>query len=339
YQSALSAFEGRGGWPLTMFLAPDGIPFWGGTYFPPAPRWGKPAFDHVLRSIAQVFRDSPDKVRNSTVDMARALQSLGEPKSQGDAEALAPQTLDRAATALLSIMDTEQGGIRGAPKFPNLTALDLLWRGYLRTGVAAMDHAVVHALERMSQGGLYDHLGGGYARYCVDDTWLVPHFEKMLYDNALFVDLLSTVWRTKRTKLFEVRVRETVAWALREMLTAEGAFAASYDADSEGEEGKFYVWDEADVDYLLGPNAAAFKTAYDVTAAGNWEHKVILNRLHDSRPRCFCCHTLLNESGDFICITNSNLQMLSVLFSIFYRIEEYFFRIKKRIDLESNSCR
>ena len=143
-----------------------------------------------------------------------------------------------------------------------------------------MDHAVVHALERMSQGGLYDHLGGGYARYCVDDTWLVPHFEKMLYDNALFVDLLSTVWRTKRTKLFEVRVRETVAWALREMLTAEGAFAASFDADSEGEEGKFYVWDEADVDYLLGPNAAAFKTAYDVTAAGNWEHKVILNRLH-----------------------------------------------------------
>ena len=280
YQSALSAFEGRGGWPLTMFLAPDGIPFWGGTYFPPTSRWGKPAFDHVLRSIAQVFRQSPDKVRNSTADMARALQSLGEPKAQGEAAALTPQTLDAAANAVLSVMDPDHGGIRGAPKFPNLTALDLLWRGHLRTGVAGMDHAVFHALERMSQGGLYDHLGGGYARYCVDDAWLVPHFEKMLYDNALFIDLLSTVWRTRNTRLFEARVRETVGWALRELLTAEGAFAASFDADSEGEEGKFYVWDEADIDYLLGTSAPAFKTAYDVTSAGNWEHKVILNRLH-----------------------------------------------------------
>ncbi len=280
YQSALSAFEGHGGWPLTMFITPDGIPFWGGTYFPPAARWGKPAFDHVLRSIAQVFRDSPDKVRSSAAEMARALQALGEPKAQGDAQSLNRQTLDRAASSLLAIMDADNGGIRGAPKFPNLTALDLLWRGHLRTGVAALQHAVVHALERISQGGIYDHLGGGYARYCVDEAWLVPHFEKMLYDNALFIDLLSTVWRTNHARLFEVRVRETVAWALREMLTAEGAFAASFDADSEGEEGKFYVWDEAEIDYLLGSHAPAFKKAYDVTAAGNWEHKVILNRLH-----------------------------------------------------------
>ncbi len=280
YQSALSAFEGHGGWPLTMFLTPGGIPFWGGTYFPPAPRWGKPAFDHVLRSIAQAFRESPDKVRGSAAEMARALRALGEPKAQGDAQPLSRQTLDRAASSLLAIMDAGNGGIRGAPKFPNLTALDLLWRGYLRTGVGALQHTVVHALERMSQGGLYDHLGGGYARYCVDEAWLVPHFEKMLYDNALFIDLLSTVWRTNGAPLFEERVRESVAWALRELLTSEGAFAASFDADSDGEEGKFYVWNEAEIDHLLGPHAPVFKKAYDVTAAGNWEHTVILNRLH-----------------------------------------------------------
>jgi uncharacterized protein YyaL (SSP411 family) len=144
-----------------------------------------------------------------------------------------------------------------------------------------MRNAVVLGLNHMSQGGLYDHLGGGYARYCVDDSWLVPHFEKMLYDNALFVDLLTTVWRSTKSPLYAARVRETIGWMLRELRTKDGAFAASFDADSEGEEGKFAVWTEAEIDAVLGPDAPAFKKAYDVTADGNWEGRVILNRLHD----------------------------------------------------------
>ena len=283
YQSALSAFEGHGGWPLTMFLAADGVPFWGGTYFPPEPKWGKPSFPQVLRSIAEVYRRNPDKVKQSTAEMLRALQSLGEPHAQGsNGETVTAGTLDLAANAVLNSMDPLHGGLKGAPKFPQLTALDLLWRGYLRTGIEAMRHAVTLGLDRMSQGGLYDHLGGGYARYCVDDSWLVPHFEKMLYDNALFVDLLTTVWRSTKSPLYAARVHETIAWLLREMRTKQGAFAASFDADSEGEEGKFYVWTEAEIDAVLGSDAAAFKRAYDVTAGGNWEDRVILNRLHDS---------------------------------------------------------
>ncbi len=282
YQSALSAFEGHGGWPLTMFLAADGVPFWGGTYFPPEAKWGKPSFSQVLRSIAEVYQRNPDKVKQSTAEMARALQSLGEPQAQGsNGETVTAGTLDLAANAVLNSMDPLHGGLKGAPKFPQLTALDLLWRGYLRTGVEAMRHAVTLGLDRMSQGGLYDHLGGGYARYCVDDSWLVPHFEKMLYDNALFVDLLTTVWRSTKSSLYAARVRETIAWLLREMRTSQGAFAASFDADSEGEEGKFYIWTEAEIDAVLGRDAPAFKNAYDVTAGGNWEDHVILNRLHD----------------------------------------------------------
>ncbi|MBM3506678.1 MAG: thioredoxin domain-containing protein [Alphaproteobacteria bacterium] len=285
YQSALSAFESQGGWPLTMFLAADGVPFWGGTYFPPEPRWGKPSFGQVLRSIADVYRAAPDKARHSTQDLARALMALGEPTAQGARAELSANTLDLAANAVLNAMDPHDGGLQGAPKFPQLTALDLVWRGYLRTGVGAMRHAVTLSLDRMSQGGLYDHLGGGYARYCVDDRWLVPHFEKMLYDNALFVDVLTTVWRTTKSPLYAARVRETIAWLLREMRTGEGALAASFDADSEGEEGRFYVWTESQIDAVLGPDAPAFKKAYDVTPGGNWaegDHpKVILNRLHN----------------------------------------------------------
>ena len=278
YQSALSAFEGRGGWPLTMFLAADGVPFWGGTYFPPEPRWGKPSFAQVLRSVSQAYRDSPERVRQSTQEMSRALRSLQQPPAHGSAEALSLATLDGAASAVLNGMDPVHGGLLGAPKFPQLTALDLLWRGYLRAGNPGMRDSVTLGLDRMSQGGLYDHLGGGYARYSVDEEWLVPHFEKMLYDNALFVDLLTTVWRTTRSPLYAVRVRETIAWLLREMATAEGAFAASVDADSEGEEGRFYVWTEAEVRSVLGRDAPAFQAAYDVTSDGNWEDRVILNR-------------------------------------------------------------
>ena len=281
YQSALQALEGQGGWPLTMFLTADATPFWGGTYFPPEARWGKPAFREVLSGIARVYRDDPARVRESVAEMTGILRTLSAPLS--GAAAIPADLPARAARAILPALDPVHGGFNGAPKFPQLSALQLVWRQFLATGDAKLGDAVTLALDRMSQGGIYYHVGGGYARYATDAVWLVPHFEKMLYDNAQFIDVLTTVWRTTKSALYEARVRETVAWLLREMTTASGALASSFDADSGGEEGTFYVWSEAEIDELLGPRAAPFKAAYEVTAGGNWEGATILNRT--ARPR------------------------------------------------------
>jgi uncharacterized protein len=183
---------------------------------------------------------------------------------------------------LASAIDAEHGGLKGAPKFPQWSVFWLLWRGAIRYGLTASRHAVDITLTHICQGGIYDHLGGGFARYAVDERWLVPHFEKMLYDNALITDLLCEAYRETGNPLYAARIDETVGWLLREMVTEEGSFAASLDADSEGEEGKFYVWSRAEIVEVLGEaDAAAFTAAYDVTEAGNWESRNILNRLHN----------------------------------------------------------
>ncbi len=162
--------------------------------------------------------------------------------------------------------------------FPQTGVLELLWRAWKRTGQPPYRDAVVKALDAMCQGGIYDHLGGGFARYSTDARWLVPHFEKMLYDNAELVDLLTLVWQETESSLYRERIDETLAWVSREMVTPEGGFASSLDADSEHEEGKFYVWSEAEIDHVLGERASLFKRFYDVTPEGNWEEKTILNR-------------------------------------------------------------
>ena len=172
------------------------------------------------------------------------------------------------------------GGLTGAPKFPNCVILGFLWKMGLRYGIEPCIDGVETALLHICQGGIYDHLGGGFARYSVDERWLVPHFEKMLYDNALLIDLMTEVWKERRHPLLQARVAETVDWLLREMVAPDGGFASSYDADSEGEEGKFYVWQPAEIVEVLGAeDAAFFAEVYDVSAAGNWEHANILNRL------------------------------------------------------------
>ena len=176
-------------------------------------------------------------------------------------------------------IDQIHGGIGTAPKFPQCGILELLWRGWKRTGQTAYRDAVLKALDAMCQGGIYDHLGGGFARYSTDARWLAPHFEKMLYDNAELVDLLTLVWQETRNPLYRQRVEETIGWVVREMRAPEGGFASSLDADSEHEEGKFYVWSEAEIDAVLGDRAALFKRFYDVTPDGNWEGHTILNRL------------------------------------------------------------
>ncbi len=278
YQRALALMGQRGGWPLTMFLTPEGEPFWGGTYFPREPRFGRPGFKDVLQAIHRTWREDRGKVDENRKSLIKALQGLAEGRP---GEIIGDTQTDTMARTLLREVDGRHGGIGGAPKFPQCSMLELLWRNYRRTGSRLMKTAVTLTLERMCQGGIYDHLGGGFARYSTDARWLAPHFEKMLYDNAQLVDLLCLVWQETGEPLFAARTAETVGWVLREMRTGEGAFASALDADSEGEEGKFYVWSEAEVDRALGADAPYFKAVYDVTADGNWEGTNILNRLSE----------------------------------------------------------
>ena len=266
-----------------MFLTPDGEPFWGGTYFPPEPHFGRPGFVQVLQRIAEVYAQDPDGVGQNVATLKEALGKLARNKS---ADAIPPETIDQVAERLVREIDPFEGGIGEAPKFPQPAMFKLLWRAWLRTKAEPYRHAVELTLNKMCQGGIYDHLGGGFARYAVDHRWLVPHFEKMLYDNAQMLDLLTWAWQGAGNPLFEARARETTGWVLREMIAdgdgsgaqPTGAFASSLDADSEGEEGKFYVWSAAEIDTVLGDDAAFFKDAYDVTPGGNWEGKTILNR-------------------------------------------------------------
>ncbi len=282
YMSALHMLGQQGGWPLTMFLTPAGEPFWGGTYFPKEPRYGMPSFKQVLEQIHQAYRTSPANVQKNTEALKKGLLDLSQAETQGQ---LTPQLLDIAAEKLVTMMDMAHGGLKGAPKFPQTALLELLWRAYLRGGNETYRAAVEIALTNMCQGGIYDHLGGGWARYSVDERWLVPHFEKMLYDNALLISLLTQVWRLNHTPLYAERIAETIDWLAREMITSEGGFAASLDADSEGEEGRFYVWTKEQIESVLAPDVAAlFCATYDVSVEGNWEGNTILNRLTSSRP-------------------------------------------------------
>ena len=280
YMAALHHLGEHGGWPLTMFLTPAGEPIWGGTYFPKTSRYGKPAFIDVLREIARIFRQEPQKIETNRAALMERLAATARPAGTvilGRAE------LDNAARQLGGIIDPANGGTRGAPKFPQAALFELLWRAGLRTGEKRYFAAVEITLDHICEGGIYDHLGGGFSRYSVDERWLVPHFEKMLYDNAQLLEILAIAYRHSGKPLYRQRARETVEWLKREMTTGEGAFSASLDADSEGEEGKFYVWSYAEIMNLLGQDDGAFFAQhYDVTLAGNFEGHNILNRLKPS---------------------------------------------------------
>ncbi|HUT50817.1 MAG TPA: thioredoxin domain-containing protein [Alphaproteobacteria bacterium] len=275
YQHALQMLGEQGGWPLTMFLTPAAEPFWGGTYFPNQPRYGRPGFAQVLERIAEIYRQEPDKVAKNAGALKEALGQLAHSEAGGQ---IGIEVLDKVADELVKMIDTAHGGVGGAPKFPQVPIHELLWRGYKRSGKPALRDAVIVSLDRMCQGGIYDHVGGGFARYSVDAFWLVPHFEKMLYDNAQLIDLMTLVWQETGSRLYADRIAETIDWLLREMVVGDGGFAGTLDADSEGEEGKFYVWSEAEIDAALGEDAARFKDAYNVTPGGNWEGKTIVNR-------------------------------------------------------------
>ena len=267
-----------------MFLTPDGEPFWGGTYFPPDSRYGRPGFPQVLSAISEYWSDQREKALETVEALKGGLQKVWSPEAvEGAGRGIALAVNEQVAARLVQEFDMVNGGFGQAPKFPNPSIHELLWRTYLRGGNEKLRDAVLVSLTKMSQGGIYDHLGGGYARYSTDTLWL--------YDNAQIVDLLTWAWQSTANPLFARRVDETIEWCLREMIApvnddAGKPFAATYDADSEGVEGKFYVWSAAEITEVLGDGAdtVLFKTIYDVSPAGNWEGGNILNRIAHRDP-------------------------------------------------------
>ena len=280
YMSALQMLGQQGGWPMTMFLDTEGRPFWGGTYFPKEAGFGRPGFAHILRSIAAAYYRDPAGIRKNTEALAKGL--AGNESGRIAERDLGPDELRAFAGQLAGLFDPINGGLRGAPKFPNPPILEALIRTARRDGDPAARRLCLLTLDRMARGGIHDHLGGGFARYSVDERWLVPHFEKMLYDNAQLLELFAVGFEMTGAARLRDAATGIVAWLSREMIVPEGAFASSLDADSEGEEGRFYVWSRREVLDVLDADGPAFARAYDVSEAGNFEGHNILNRL-DSR--------------------------------------------------------
>ena len=276
YMSAVQAMTGQGGWPMTVFLTPEGEPFYGGTYYPPVPRYQMPSFPQVLNGVASSWRQRKDEILKSAGQMAEHIQRDFDLKNQN--HVLDPLLLERAVQQYAASFDRARGGFGSAPKFPPSMGLEFLLRMAKNGDEAALNIAEV-TLQQMAYGGMYDHIGGGFARYSVDAEWLVPHFEKMLYDNAQLARVYLHAYQLTGNRFYRQIVEETLDWMLREMTDESGGFYSSYDADSEGVEGKFYVWSETEIDEILGKDAALFKVRYDISAEGNFEHANIPNTL------------------------------------------------------------
>jgi uncharacterized protein YyaL (SSP411 family) len=276
YMNAVQMLTGRGGWPMTVFLTPDGKPFYGGTYFPPVDRHGLPAFPRVLAGVAQAYHERPQDIANSTAQILANLEKITH--REETARPLYVDTLEQTTANLAKHVDQTHGGLGGAPKFPNSMVFSLFLRQYRATGNARYVELATHTLRKMAEGGIYDHLGGGFHRYSVDERWLVPHFEKMLYDNALLVRLYLEAYQVTHEPFSRQVVEEILAYVEREMVSPEGGFYSTQDADSEGEEGKFFVWSRDEVMRLLGEEAGEiFCRYFDVTDVGNFEHHNILH--------------------------------------------------------------
>jgi uncharacterized protein len=294
YMQAVQAMTGQGGWPMTIFLTPDGRPFYGGTYFPPRDRqYGKevmPGFPRLLRSMAEAYADHRQEVEEQANQIADFLRQRSggtlRSKDLGPTGELPLDLLNKASQALAEDFDAKHGGFGNAPKFPNTMSLEFLLRTHLHRQAGQMSGSVEPSemeivetsLQNMANGGIYDQLGGGFHRYSVDAEWLVPHFEKMLYDNALLSRAYLHTYLVTSNPLYRRIVEETLDYVVREMTSPQGGFYSTQDADSEGEEGKFYTWTAAEIDAALPRDEAElFKSYYDVTPEGNFEHKNILH--------------------------------------------------------------
>lgn len=288
YMDAVQAMTGSGGWPLNVFLTPDGRPFYGGTYFPPRRVHNLPSWKETLAGVAEAFRQRPGEVEDQAANLTRhMMQSNSFGMQTGGEGEIRAQRAHEAAINIMKTADREWGGFGKAPKFPQTFTIQFLLRyhhvltnGMLEeTGAGvvpaeALSQALL-SLDRMIEGGIYDQVGGGFARYSTDTEWLAPHFEKMLYDNALLITVLSEAYQVTRDERYREVIRETIVFVRRELMNEEGGFYAALDADSEGEEGKFYVWSHDEIGGILGGDAALFSAYYDIRPGGNWEGKSI----------------------------------------------------------------
>jgi hypothetical protein len=276
YMNAVQMMTGQGGWPMTVFLTPDGKPFYGGTYYPPEDRYGRPGFSRILRAVIEAWEKRRAEIEVQGEAIVKEMARVGEidlPESP-----VTPDLFEQAYLRLRQQFDARFGGFGSAPKFPQPMILDFLLRYHLRSHREEPRKMVELTLEKMALGGMYDQLGGGFHRYSTDPYWLVPHFEKMLYDNAQLAQTYLHAYQITRDPLYRRIVEETLDYVLREMTSPQGGFYSSQDADSEGEEGKFFVWTEAEIREVLGEDDAnLFCRYYDVTARGNWEGSNILN--------------------------------------------------------------
>jgi hypothetical protein len=292
YMQATVAMTGSGGWPMSVFLTPDLKPFYTGTYFPPVQRYNMPAFKDVLAGVARAWREEPAEIERVGEQISGHLQQALS-MTQRSETAFTQEALDAAARSLIDSYDWGYGGWGSAPKFPQPMAIEFLLRRALSspggrgvfTGQGEGENGILkpalHALKAMARGGMYDVVGGGFSRYSVDNFWRVPHFEKMLYDNALLARAYLHAWQITKDPFFKQIVTETLDFIAREMTHPEGGFYSSLDADSEGEEGKFYVWSLAEIRAILKDDSDFFEAAYGVTVQGNWEGHTVLQRALD----------------------------------------------------------
>ncbi len=284
YMSAVQIMTGSGGWPLTVFLRPNGEPFYGGTYFPPDDRYGRPGFSRLLGSIAEAYRTRQKDIQENAQSLR---QHLNQRMEAGPGEvSIGPETLDAAAASLMSRFDRSEGGFGTAPKFPPSMSIDFLLRYHHRTGNGQALESATFTLDKMAGGGIYDQAGGGFHRYSTDDRWLVPHFEKMLYDNALLARAYLDGYRITGKPLYKRITVEILDFLVREMRDPGGGFYSTQDADSEGVEGKFYVWDRDEFDRIVGDDSELLARYFNVTEYGNWEGHNILNVPRP--PELFC---------------------------------------------------
>ncbi|MEP6992224.1 MAG: thioredoxin domain-containing protein [bacterium] len=293
YMQATQAMTGHGGWPMTVFLTPAGEPFHAGTYYPPDDRHGMPSFRRVLLGVADAWGNRQESVVR-TAEQMRALYAASAERSRATGP-LDDALLARAAAALKRRYEPTFGGFDGAPKFPPTMALDFALRQWARTGDAELLGIVSHTFEQMSRGGIHDQVGGGFSRYSVDAYWLVPHFEKMLYDNALLVRLGANLFQATGHANVRRVTEQAVGWLAREMTSPEGGFYSSLDADSEGHEGRYYVWDAGELATLLGEDATLLAAYWGVTGTGNFEGRNILHVPHDPAAIADAHHATLPE--------------------------------------------
>ena len=276
YMNAVQMMTHHGGWPMTVFLTPDAVPFYGGTYFPPQDRYNIPGFPRILMGVADAYRERPDDIRETGTSLIAELRRLSE---TGAADhPIEPELLDAAYAGMIRSYDSVNGGFGGAPKFPPAMALEFMLRTYVRTANRETLQMISHTCKQMANGGMYDQLGGGFHRYSTDSKWLVPHFEKMLYDNALLSRLYLHYFQVSGDESARETVEGILDYVLREMTHPDGGFYSTQDADSEGHEGKFFVWDFQEIQSALGETAAArFCEYYNITESGNFEGKNIPN--------------------------------------------------------------